>query len=189
MEKYCDKNMCFYYYGEDHFVMNIYKYIKEELEVNNYVYIFSDENRYNLISSSFNSNERMMIGKIEIDKVILNGLRIVSNYTPSQFKVIQDIKTEILNQGFWGLNIIIDSTHLITSIGEAYFLEFISAMSLICNECKVNILTCYDFSDYINRGKIINEDVIKASYLNHNFRIFSNNILPMESFNTNSELA
>lgn len=189
MDKYCDKNICFYYYGEDHFTMNIYKYIKEQIEANNYAYIFSEEETFNLISNSFNSNEKTMIGKIDMDKLILNTLSRTNNGNLFKFKVIESLKEEVVEKGFWGLNIILDSSQLIRSIGEAYFLEYISMLSSICDNCKVNILTCYNFSDYINRGKVINDVVIKASYTYHDFRVFSNNILPMENFNMNSDLA
>lgn len=186
MENYCNKNICFYYYGEDHLVLNLYKYIKGEIEDNNYVFLFCDDNIYNLLTMSLNSNEKSMVGKIEIDKIILKE---IFKKNSINYDHIEKIKTSVLDKGFWGINIIMDLSYLIKSIGEANVLEYIKNLSNICHKDKVNFLTCYDFSDYLSRGKIISEYIIKSSYIYHEFRLYSNKILPMDDFNINSYLA
>lgn len=184
MKNRCEQNISFYYYGQEHLILNVYKYIKGQIEQNNFVFLYGDDNIINMLNKNLNSNEQDMVGKIELDKFVINALSPVSNLNNMKEHI------DFLNEnGFWGGVIVLDAAFLIEKIGEVNFLEYIKTLSNICRDNNLNIMTCYDFSDYINRGKKINEEVIKASYLHHDYRLFANKILDSEKFNIYNNLA
>jgi len=73
MNNYCSKNICFYYYGEDHLVINLYRYIKQQIESNNYVYIYVDEETYKLLINNLDVNERRMIENINMSNILMSS--------------------------------------------------------------------------------------------------------------------
>ena len=188
MNNRSNKNISFYYYGQDHFILNVYKFIKSQIEKNNYVFLHCDDNLYNMLIRNLDSNEKNMVGRISLDKIIMNPFFSMTNYK-GEDNPLKEIKEFIYEGGFWGGNLIIDASCLIDSVGASSFLECIGNLSFICKENNFNALTCYDFSDYINRNKRINEDIIKASYSFHQFRFYANKVISSDNFNIDENLA
>lgn len=188
MKNCCKENISFYYYGQDHLILNIYKYIKSKIEENNYVFLYCDSDMSNMININLNANEQEMVGDIKLDNIIINSSGS-SHEATSYEAAMKDIKDKLEKEGFWGGVIVLEATFLIKSIGEINFLEFLKELSDISKANNLSIITCYDFSDYINRGKTINEEVIKASYLNHEYRLYGNKVLEAENFNNYLNLA
>lgn len=188
MKNCCDKSISFYYYGQDHLILNVYKYIKSQIEENNYVFLYCDNDISNMFNRNLNINEQDMVGRIELDKIVINSVSLIENIT-EDLMPMKDTITFLEENGFWGGVIVLDATYLIDNIGETNFIEYIKSLSYMCKENNLNVMACYDFSDYINRGKKINEEVIKASYCYHDYRLFANKILNAENFNIYSNLA
>ncbi|MEG2935654.1 MAG: MEDS domain-containing protein [Clostridium sp.] len=184
MKNRCEQNISFYYYGQEHLILNVYKYIKGQVEQNNFVFLYCDDNITDMMNKNLNVNEQEMVGKIELDKVVINALSTLRDLNSLNEKI------EFLKEnGFWGGVIVVDAAFLIDHVGEINFLEYIKTLSNVCKENNLNIMTCYDFSDYINRGKKINEEIIKASYIHHDYRLYANKIMDAEKFNIYSNLA
>jgi len=187
MSNCCGKNICFYYYGEDHLVINLYKYIKQQIENNNYVYLYVDEDIYKLLTNNLDSNERLMIENIKMSSILISSYNENINSTMIS-KFLRDLKGKASNSGFWGGDFIIDGAKILNNTCNTIFEEFIKSLSNICEEEHINILTCYDFLDYVNRGKIITEEIMRSSYKYHDYRMFGNEILPIESFQVESNI-
>lgn len=181
MNNYCGKNICFYYYGEDHLVINLYRYIKQQIENNNYVYLCVDEEIYKLLISNLDANERTMIENINIGNTLMSSYDETIN-SNMILKFLRELRIKALNVGFWGADFILDGAKILNSTCNIIFQEFAGVLSKICEVEHINILTCYDFLDYVNRGKTITEDIMRASYKYHDYRMFGNEILPIESF-------
>lgn len=165
------KNICFYYYGEDHLVINLYKYIKKSIENNNFVYMYINNETFNMVYNNLTNNEKQMIGLITI-----------KDFTPMDNKTIEILKDKALKQGFFGIAMIIDAAKVIRETTPLVFEKTVKSEKRVCEKYRVNIMTCYDFIDYVGRGRYINDDVMKMSYLYHGYRLFGNDIVPVENF-------
>jgi hypothetical protein len=187
MNNYCSKNICFYYYGEDHLVINLYRYIKQQIESNNYVYIYVDEETYKLLINNLDVNERRMIENINMSNILMSSYNETINSNMIS-KFIRELKNKASNSGFWGTHFILDGARILNSTCNTIFQEFIKSLSGICEEEHMDILMCYDFLDYINRGKTITENIMKSSYKYHDYRMFGDEILPIESFQIESNI-
>lgn len=175
IRRYYGKNICFYYYGEDHLVVNLFKYIKQNIENNILIYINAPETVFSMINNNLNKNEQEMVRRINFKKQLMNfSTSIADNLTK--------LKKDALSDGFWGISIIIDASEIINNSSSPLFEEYLKSIASGCNTIKCNILVCYDFIDYINRGKLITEDIMKLSYRYHTHRMFGNEIVPVENF-------
>ncbi|HAK42354.1 MAG TPA: hypothetical protein DCM59_06130 [Clostridium sp.] len=181
MNNYYGKNICFYYYGEDHLVINLYRYIKQQIENNNYVYLYVDEEIYKLLINNLDINERTMIENLDISNVLMSSYDEALN-SKRISKFLREFKAKASDLGFWGANFILDSVKILNNTCNTIFQEFTKTLSSLCEKEHIDVLTCYDFLDYVNKGKIITEDIMKFSYKYHDYRMFGNEILPIESF-------
>ncbi|MEG0306584.1 MAG: MEDS domain-containing protein [Clostridium sp.] len=188
MDNLYGKNICFYYYGEDHLVMNLYKYVKQQVQSNTCVYLYVDNSITNLLLRNLNEDEKDMVKSIDIPALIANN-KLENVEILSLPAKMANIKLKSIKNGFLGINFIFDSSKLLKSSYSDNFSEFLKDLSYTCEEFQINMLTCYDFLEYINRGKYVNETIMKMSYDYHDYRMFGNDIIPIENFNVNSDLA
>lgn len=173
------KNICFYYYGKDHYLVNLYKYIRVNMENNIYTLMFVDEEVFNLLMDNFDLNEKGMIGYVPSDKMLtskeFSNKERIKNY-------VDKIKEKFIKMGFTTIKFVLDSSKIIENTSSSIYTNFVEILSIICAENNIDILTCYDFEDYICRGKIINEEIIRTSYDIHEYRLFGNEILSVDNF-------
>ena len=179
LRKYYGKNICFYYYGVDHLVVNLYKYIKQNLENNICIYLYINKSVYDMLMNNLDENEKKMIYLVNIEKEILN---VGTSCKDSVETNIKKIKKKALDNGYWGMSLIVDASKILSNTCNSMYEEFLMTLSKTCSNEKMNILTCYDFIDYMERGKYINENIMKLSYEFHTFRMFGNEIIPVENF-------
>lgn len=179
LRKYYGKNICFYYYGVDHLVVNLYKYIKQNLENNICIYLYINKSVYDMILNNLDENEKKMIYLVNIEKEILN---VGTSCKDSVETNIKKIKKKALDNGYWGMSLIVDASKILSNTCNSMYEEFLMTLSKTCSNEKMNILTCYDFIDYMGRCKYINENIMKLSYEFHTFRMFGNEIIPVENF-------
>ena len=179
LRKYYGKNICFYYYGVDHLVVNLYKYIKQNLENNICIYLYINKSVYDMLLNNLDENEKKMIYLVNIEKEILN---VGTSCKDSVETNIKKIKKKALDNGYWGMSLIVDASKILSNTCNSMYEEFLMTLSKTCSSEKMNILTCYDFIDYMERGKYINENIMKLSYEFHTFRMFGNEIIPVENF-------
>lgn len=183
IRRYYGKNICFYYYGEDHLVVNLFKYIKQNIENNILIYINAPETIFSLLNTNLNKNEQNMVRRINLKKQYIDSKSLLDQDDKSlMLNKLTNLKKDAIVEGFWGISIIIDASEVINNSSLLLYEEYLKSISLGCNNVKCNILVCYDFIDYINRGKLITEDIMKLSYKYHTHRMFGNEIVPVENF-------
>lgn len=183
IRRYYGKNICFYYYGEDHLVVNLFKYIKQNIENNILIYINASETIFSMINNNLNKNEQGMVRRINFKKELLASSS--SNEHTDKITItdnLSQLKKAATSEGFWGISLIIDASEILSNSSITLYEEYLKATALGCNTIKCNILICYDFIDYINRGKLITEEVMKLSYKYHTHRMFGSEIVPVENF-------
>ncbi|GAA0120874.1 MULTISPECIES: hypothetical protein [Clostridium] len=177
------KNIAFYYYGDDHMIINIYNYIKGCIKDNVYVYLNIEDRLYNLLYNFLEDTEKLMVCNKTIDNITLN----------SDFEAIKEFlaryRDNKIESGFSDVRFVIDVKGIINSSGKVLFKELSNSLYDICLYNNMTVLMLYDFGNYMNNGKIIDKDIIKLSYINHSHRMFADDIIPIEEFMNNTNLA
>lgn len=180
------KHISFYYYGQDHLMLNLYKYVKTSLEINSYIYLYIDNHSYELLLSNLSEIEKNMVGKIDLDTVI------ASNYNKdNQFmtKCLKNYIKQKINIGYHKVGFIFDTKKIIESTSKELFKSIVSFSNKFSNEEGLDILSIYDFGEYMMKGKTIDDEIIKISYVEHTHRMFANEILPIDEFKNEKNLA
>jgi hypothetical protein len=180
------KHISFYYYGEDHMIINLYKYIKNSMEHNNFIFLDIEQSIYELLLDSLNETEKYMISRINIDNIIINN-----NKNNSEFikKCMTNYKLQKMEQGFTNVKFIFDAKKIIENTSKELFKSFAGYCFNVIEDEKIDILTVYDFGEYMTKGKYINDEIIKLSYVEHSHRMFANDILPIREFEHEKHLA
>ncbi|WP_291572197.1 MEDS domain-containing protein [Clostridium sp. UBA4548] len=180
------KHISFYYYGEDHMVINLYKFIKDSIINNNFVFLYIEDDVYQLVLDSLTDTEKYMVGKIDLEKIIMNN-----NKNTNEFicKCLNNYKSQKLEQGFINTKFIFDAKKIIHGTSINLFKAFANYCFDAVERERIDILTLYDFGEYMLKGKYINDEVIKVSYLEHTHRMFANDILPIKEFENQRCLA
>jgi MEDS: MEthanogen/methylotroph, DcmR Sensory domain len=180
------KHISFYYYGEDHMVINLYKYIKNSMENNNFIFLDIEDSVYNLLFDSLNETEKYMVGKINIENIIISN-----NKNNSEFirKCMSNYKLQKTEQGFTNVRFIFDAKKIIENTSKELFKTFANYCFNVIEEEKIDILTMYDFGEYMTKGKYISDEIIKVSYAEHSHRMFANEILSTREFEEEKHLA
>lgn len=180
------KHISFYYYGEDHMVINLYKYIKDSIKNNNFIFLYIEDSIYNLVLDSLSETERYMVGKIDLDKIIMNNSKDNSEFIS---KCLNNYKIQKQEQGFTNIKLIFDAKRIIQETSINLFKSFASYCFDVISKEKIEILTVYDFGEYMVKGKYINDEIIKVSYIEHTHRMFANEVLPIREFENQRYLA
>jgi MEDS: MEthanogen/methylotroph, DcmR Sensory domain len=180
------KHISFYYYGEDHMIINLYKYIKDSIGNNNFVFLDIEDYAFELLLDSLNETEKYMIGKINIENIIISN-----NKNNSEFikKCMLNYKLQKKDQGFTNVKFIFDARRIIENTSKELFKSFASYCFDVIVDEKVDILTVYDFGEYMTKGRYINDEIIRVSYMQHSHRMFANEVLSIDEFENEKHLA
>lgn len=174
-----DKNIfglhsSFYYVGLQHLCANMYQYIKAGLDRNEFVCLFTNYDLYNSIKQT------MRINAIDI-LCIQSVSKLLNIYKSLGAKGMKDelLKYEykIINKGYSGVRFIIDAKHVITSTSKEDFLKVDSDITEVISKTKSSVMCIYDFEDYINDKKTIDNEIINESYRTHPFRLYNNKLV------------
>jgi len=180
------KHISFYYYGQDHMMLNVYKYVKTSLENNSYIYLYIDNQSYELLLNNLSEVEKSMIGKIDLDTVIASSYNQDNQFIK---KCLVKYYKQKVNIGYSNVKYIFDTKKIIESTSKELFKSFASFCNKFCEEESLDVLTIYDFGEYMMKGKTIDDEIIKISYLEHSHRMFANEVLPTNDFNNEKNLA
>lgn len=164
----------FYYFGFDHLYINMKEYIDDSISRNEYVSFIVNRKIYNDIMditgiSEKNSSQISNIYKIiEIYKLL--------GKTGIKDKLLK-YENKIIKRGFTGLKFILDTSYFISNTSKDDFLKFDFDITNIILNTKTSVMCIYDFEDYINTKKIIDDEIINKSYENHFYRLYKNKIV------------
>lgn len=82
-------------------------------------------------------------------------------------KMLEVVSEEIATRGFNGVRMIGQPSYAIKLTSEEDFLSFEAELSKSFKDLTASALCLYDFYDYTNGGKVINEKVIRNSFETH----------------------
>lgn len=177
------KNISFYYCGNDHMLINLYKYIKNNIKNNIFIYLNINNKIYELLQDYLEDTEKIMVCNNNMKNIILDN----NEKTIEEF--LNRYKDEKIEKGFSSVKFIFDVKNIVNNSGKLVFEEFSNNIYNIIHRNNMEMLFLYDFEDYLNNGNIINEQIIKLSYVNHTHRMFSDEIITIDEFKINKNLA
>lgn len=186
MKNKSGKHISFYYYGQDHMVLNLYKFIKASLESNNFIYLYIDKSTYELLLSTLDDTEKQMIDKFNVENIIICDKE--NNYDVLQDS-LNEYKSKKIKEGYNGIKYIFDARLIIENTTKNLFKYFLSSCMKTCNNTFIDILTLYDFGEYMAKNKVINDEIIKLSYIDHSHRLFANEVISIDEFQSDKCLA
>lgn len=186
MKNKSGKHISFYYYGQDHMVLNLYKFIKASLESNNFIYLYIDKSTYELLLSTLDDIERQMIDRFNIENIIIYDKE---NSFDALEECLSIYKNKKIKEGYNGIKFIFDAKLIIENTNKNLFKYFLSSCMKTCNSTFIDILTLYDFGEYMAKNKVINDEIIKLSYIDHSHRLFANEVISIDEFQSDKCLA
>lgn len=159
----------FYYYGFQHLVVNMYKYINDGINNKEFTCLCSDDQLYIELKKALNDKCENMdllstddLCKIHKDEGLKGVKKIIHNYTE-----------EIIKKGYSGLRIIIKCDYIIEKFSSDNFLNIEKEINDLIKDTNVSILCVYDFEDYLKDKKIMTDKIINSSYINHQHRLYN----------------
>jgi hypothetical protein len=159
----------FYYYGVDHLLVNMYQYIKDGIDNNEYIYLNLEESSFNLLINYFTEDEKKHIG-IFTASVLINLYKSGREITVK--KALKKFEKNVFDHGYTGARFICQLSHVLKEISKADFIEFEKPLSKIINGLNISMMCLYDMYDYINNKTIIDDELMAMSKEVFNYRLY-----------------
>ncbi|MCI1944279.1 MEDS domain-containing protein [Clostridium luticellarii] len=159
----------FYYYGLEHLVLNMCKYIKDGIDKREKACIYTDQRIYLNLSKylgeygsyveCFDAGEMMnYYKKMKLDKIKLDLSKFIERN---------------IEKGYTGIRFILQIDYVISKTCVEDFLRLDKDISNIISGARASCMCIYDFEDYLNNKDFIDDNVLKESYKNHFFRLYN----------------
>lgn len=169
-------NSAFYYFGIEHLIVNMYQYIKDGIDNNEYNYLCLKANSYNLLLTYFTEEEKKHIG-IFTASTIINLHKSGGEVTVNN--VLKKYEKNVFEHGYTGARFICELSHLLKKISKADFIKFEKSSSKIINELNISMMCLYDMYDYTNYKMIIDDELIALSKKVSDYRLYQMKLCEM----------
>ncbi|WFD10976.1 MEDS domain-containing protein [Tepidibacter hydrothermalis] len=156
----------FYYYGKGHLFANMIKYIKVGVDNNEVIYISMQHELYEDLKKSLNKagiqDKHLKFQSVKqlIDSNNRGGVKGLK-------EKIEFLAEEEIKSGYSGIRWIGQPTYAIEQTSKQDFLNWEINLSGGLRNTKASLICIYDYYDYINIKKVIDEEVIKKSINTH----------------------
>ncbi|MBV4436842.1 MEDS domain-containing protein [Clostridium tyrobutyricum] len=162
-------NSAFYYFGLEHFYVNIYNYIKNGIRKNEIVWLCVNNDVYKNIKSYIGAYENWYHNICNFPKI----LNLYKYYGVSSIRnKLIEYENGIIEKGYNGIRFIIDVKHIISISSKEDFLKFDSDMLDIIYKTRSSVMCAYDFENYVNTRDIIDDKIIEESSATHFSRLY-----------------
>jgi len=159
----------FYYYGIEHLLVNMYQYIKDGIDNNEYIYLCLEESTFNLLLNYFPKENKQHIGVISVSTLInlhKNGEEVTAKEAFIKYE------KKVFVNGYIGARIICDSSHFLKESSKADFIKFQKFASEIINGLNISMMCLYDIYDYMNYKLIIDDELMAISQQVSDHRLY-----------------
>ena len=158
----------FYYYGEQHLLVNLYFYINEGVKNNELIYVSMEEDLYNKLLNF------LTINNVSTENIKFKNVKeLILGHKKGGFNGLVETAMSILEnsniQKYNGLRWIGQPSFAIKGTSENDFLHMEEDLNKFIKNMNAALLCVYDVYDYINKDKIINKKVIEESLKTHSF--------------------
>lgn len=176
---------CFYYFGLQHLVLNMYSYIKDGVDKNEKIYMCVEPEVYcELMKYLPDIYQFSYIKNFSIHEVISYYSKLKLNEVRTKLSRYID---KVVKAGYSGIRFIIQTDYMILGSSKECFMDFNKSVSRIILGMKASLMTLYDFEDYLKFKYIIDDEVILQSYKVHSHRLYNGNLeISMDSIIQNN---
>lgn len=172
MECYKFGNHCvFYYFGNDHLIVNMYKYIKDCIERNEYVYLCVEPKLYDRVCECLDKYVKH-ISYFDINRIVSLHKEVGNKAVKTEFRECED---NIYARGYSGIRIIGQISYIMKDSLLEDFLSFEENLEELIHDLKISCMCLYDFEEYI-KHRISGDTLIKQSLSTHTHRLFKGQI-------------
>lgn len=162
---------CFYYYGSDHLVVNMYNFIIEGIAKNEAVWVSMECDLYEALLALLRKKD-----------VCTDGIRLVrtkafitAHQKAGVFglkKMVRSLASTAEENGYKGIRWILQPTCAIRETSKQDFLSLESDLTKALKGTDVALICVYDFYDFMNQQETIDEELISFSEKAHSYRLY-----------------
>ncbi|SHI01662.1 MEDS domain-containing protein [Clostridium grantii] len=174
------KNIVFYYGSTEHLLVNLVCYIKEAYGKNNRILVFLEEKLFEKLEDVC----RQIIGHdFFLEQINFPKLLTLDNFYEEQvsYKKYIDNDEKIIEKQYEGIQIIQQVSQTVKTISKNTYINNINGINNFIKKDNIDVLSLYDFDDYINEGILIDEEIIKNARIKHNFTLTNFEIVETNS--------
>ncbi|MCH3964752.1 MAG: MEDS domain-containing protein [Clostridium sp.] len=164
----------FYYFGLEHLYVSMCQYIKLCIEEGNFIYLIVDDKLYSNIKgfTEINKNNSLQISDV------CRMINIYNSLSKNEIKEkLLKCENEIVKRGFKGLSFIIDVAYLISHTSKEDFLKIDFDITRLISNTRTSVICTYDFEDYLDEKRIIDDEIMEKSYESHSYRLYKNRLV------------
>jgi hypothetical protein len=156
----------FYYYGKGHLFANMVQYIKVGIDNNEVIYVSMQPELYEDLRKTlknFGINDEHL--KFESVKQLIYASKIAG--VRGLKEKIELLIEEEIKQGYSGIRWIGQPTYAIGQTSKNDFLDWEINLNKGLQNTRASLICIYDYYDYINYRKVIDEEIIEKSVNTH----------------------
>lgn len=139
----------FFYYGAGHLLANMYAYIKEGIEHNEYIYLYIQPDLYERIEKSLPESEKSSLICMQIKVFPLshgNEFAFIKNE-------FEGCKRDAIQKGYSGARIILQSNFLFRQLEKKIILDIEKYISDMALSLGISVLCTHDFKEFIRNNE------------------------------------
>lgn len=180
------KSLAFYYASEEHLLINLYYYIKKAQEQNEKVLIYAEDDLSNRLTRFIRNT---LDGNCTIEAFDYPNIvnRIYNSPTPVIKNELIQYVNKMKLEGYRGVKIIEEASFTLKRVTEGRYIEYLCSTSDILEGIDCNILSLYNFWDYLNEQKYITENIMTYSRKEHDFLLTNFEIIEMDRYKKESK--
>lgn len=160
------RHSMFFYYSKEHLLVCLAQYLKSGIEKNEFCPVFLQSDWYQSLVEYF---ERINLPSRNIQHYPVNEmLESFTNGGSSGFREkVLELTKWAKDEGFTGIRMIGQCSYAIELSSKKEFLKFEKAINDAFSGTAVGGLCVYDFNDFINTAKYIDDEILYDSFKTH----------------------
>lgn len=162
------KHSMFFYYGKEHLLVCLAKYLKQGIDKNEFCPIFIRPDWFQALFSYL--SHVILPGRNVIHYPMNDMLESFMNGGSIGFREkVLEMEKWAKGEGFNGIRMVGQCSYAIELSSKSNFLKFEKATNDAFSGTKVSGLCIYDFYDFINTSKYIEDDILCDSFKTHTY--------------------
>ncbi len=170
----------FLYYGKQHLFINLFQYIKAGIENNELIYVSMNPELYSRLITEVvvDKDKEAFLEFFSLPELIClyNSFGI----TPLRYAIKEIIKKTSIN-GFSGIRIIGQPSYVIKQTSKEEFFCFEEDLSKVLYDMKCSLLCIYEFEDYMNARKTIDQEIYSQALETHKNILYHLELMPVDT--------
>ena len=160
------RHSMFFYYGKEHLLVCLAKYIKQGIDKNEFCPIFIQPDWFQSLDSYLSHINRLSRNIVHYPMNLMLESFMNGGYTAFRKKVLE-LEKWAEDEGFSGIRLMAQCSYAIELTSKSDFLKFEKVTNDAFSGTKVSALCTYDFYEFINTSKYIDDDIVCDSFKTH----------------------